>query len=86
MKQVRITTQGIVDGTIQNTVKTVEVDDNFDLRSDYYDYLTGTKAGANGNAVPGAMIGENTYVRFADVIDIEVVEIKVEEVTADGEN
>lgn len=83
MKQVRITTQGIVDGTIQNTVKTVEVNDNFDLRSDYYDYLTGIKSGSNGNAVPGAMIGENTYVRFADVIDIEVVE--VEEVAVDGD-
>lgn len=86
MKQVLITTQGLENGQLQNKLKTVEVDDSFDLRADYFDYLTGAKSGPNGNAVMGAMIGNNTYVRFADVIDIEVVEIKVEDVTADGEN
>lgn len=73
MKQVLITTQGLTDGMVKNIVKTVEVDDSFDLRSDYFDYLTGAKSGPNGNAVMGAMIGNNTYVRFADVIDIEVI-------------
>lgn len=81
MKQVLITTQGLENGQLQNKVKKVEVDDSFDLRADYFDYLTGAKSGPNGNAVMGAMIGNNTYVRFADVIDIEVVE--VEEVIAD---
>ncbi len=83
MKQVLITTQGLENGQLQNKLKTVEVDDSFDLRSDYFDYLTGAKSGPNGNAVMGAMIGNNTYVRFADVIDIEVVE--VEEVAIDGD-
>lgn len=73
MKEVLITTQGLENGMVKNMVKTVEVDDSFDLRSDYFDYLTGAKSGPNGNAVMGAMIGNNTYVRFADVIDIEVI-------------
>lgn len=73
MKKVLITTQGLADGMVKNKVKIVEVDDSFDLRADYFDYLTGAKSGPNGNAVMGAMIGNNTYVRFADVIDIEVV-------------
>lgn len=73
MKKVLITTQGLENGIVKNMVKTVEVDDSFDLRSDYFDYLTGAKSGPNGNAVMGAMIGNNTYVRFADVIDIEVI-------------
>lgn len=73
MKKVLITTQGLENGMVKNMVKTVEVDDSFDLRSDYFDYLTGAKSGPNGNAVMGAMIGNNTYVRFADVIDIEVI-------------
>lgn len=80
MKKVLITTQGLADGMVKNIVKTVEVDDSFDLRSDYFDYLTGAKSGPNGNAVMGAMIGNNTYVRFADVIDIEVIYIKDESV------
>lgn len=73
MKQVLITTQGLENGQLQNKLKKVEVEDSFDLRADYFDYLTGAKSGPNGNAVMGAMIGNNTYVRFADVIDIEVV-------------
>lgn len=73
-KKVIITSQDVVDGKAHNKEKEVIVDDSFDLREDYFDYLTGTKTDPQGNAVMGAMIGENNYFRFSDVIDIQVVE------------
>lgn len=49
--------------------------DSFNLKEDYFDFQTGVKTGAHGNSVLGAMIGENHYVRFSDVIDIRVEEL-----------
>lgn len=77
-KKVSITTQGLVDGKQSNVIKEITVDDDFELFDDYYAYQIGAKADPNGNAVLGAMIGKNHYVRFSDVIDISVDDIKGE--------
>ena len=77
-KKVSITTQGLVDGRSSNIVKEIIVDDDFELFDDYYAYQIGAKADPNGNAVLGAMIGKNHYVRFSDVIDIRVDDIEGE--------
>lgn len=54
--------------------------DKFNLKEDYFDYQVGIKKDPNGNAVMGAMIGPNHYVRFSDVINIAVEPInEVEE-------
>lgn len=78
-KKVSITTQGIIDGRSSNIVKEIIVDDDFELFDDYYAYQIGAKTDPNGNAVQGAMIGPNHYIRFVDVIDISV-EIIPEEI------
>lgn len=70
-KKVIITTQKVVDGHSSERQEEVIVDD-FDLREDFYDYLSGVKKDPNGNAVMGGMIGANKYVRFAEVVDITV--------------
>ncbi len=77
-KKVSITTQGIIDGRSSNITKEIIVDDDFELFDDYYAYQIGAKADPNGNAVLGAMIGKNHYVRFSDVIDISVDDIEGE--------
>lgn len=73
-KKVIITTQKVVDGHSSERQEEVIVDD-FDLREDFYDYLSGAKKDPNGNAVMGGMIGANKYVRFAEVVDISVIKI-----------
>lgn len=70
-KKVIITTQKVVDGHSSERQEEVIVDD-FGLREDFYDYLSGVKKDPNGNAVMGGMIGANKYVRFAEVVDITV--------------
>ena len=77
-RKVSITTQGIIDGRSSNVVKEIIVDDDFELFDDYYAYQVGVKSDPNGNAVLGAMIGKNHYVRFSDVIDISVNDIEGE--------
>lgn len=72
-KKVTIIQQQTIDGRASERIESVIVDD-FDLREDYYDYLTGIKKDPNGNAVMGAMIGNVKYVRFSEVIDIHVEE------------
>ncbi len=52
----------------------ITVDNSFDLYDNYYAYVLGEKTDANGNQVHSAMIGKNKLVRFADVVDIEVIE------------
>lgn len=73
-KKVTIIQQQTIDGRASERVESVNVDD-FDLREDYYDYLTGLKKDPNNNAVMGAMIGNEKYVRFSEVIDIQVEDI-----------
>lgn len=73
-KKVTIIQQQTIDGRASERVESVIVDD-FDLREDYYDYLTGLKKDPNNNAVMGAMIGNEKYVRFSEVIDIKVEDI-----------
>lgn len=72
-KKVIITTQKVVNGHSSEKQEEVIVED-FDLREDFYDYLSGVKKDPNGNAVMGGMIGANKYVRFAEVVDITVEE------------
>ncbi len=74
-KKVIITTQKVVNGHSSEKQEEVIVED-FDLREDFYDYLSGVKKDPNGNAVMGGMIGANKYVRFAEVVDITVEEEK----------
>ncbi len=52
------------------------VADDFDLKTDYYDYLTGKIKDSNGNIIPGVLIGENNYIRLIDVVEIKVDEVK----------
>lgn len=80
-KKVIITTQGIVDGRSSNVAKEIIVGDDFELFDDYYAYQIGDKADPNGNAVLGAMIGDNYYARFSDVIDISVENMPEEDET-----
>lgn len=61
-------------GMSYHATESVVVDDSFDLYEDYYAYVIGDKKDANGNQVYSAMIGKNRLVRFADVVDIEVLE------------
>jgi len=65
--------------TMQNKEPEEILVDEFNLKTDYYDYVLGNVKDANGNQVQGVMIGENKYVRL-----LEVVEIKVEDVELDG--
>lgn len=51
----------------------IEVED-FNLKSDYYDYVLGTVKDPHGNLIQGVMIGDNRYVRIIDVVDIRVEE------------
>lgn len=74
-KKVKISTQKVVNGHSTETVEEVIVD-NFNLREDFYDYLSGVKKDPNGNSVMGAMIGENKYVRFSEVVDISVEDME----------
>lgn len=61
----------------------IEVED-FNLKSDYYDYVLGTVKDPHGNLIQGVMIGDNRYVRIIDVVDIRVEDTpKEEEVIAD---
>lgn len=57
----------------------ITVDSSFDLYDNYYAYVIGEKKDANGNQVFSAMIGKNKLVRFADVVDIEVVDTEIVE-------
>lgn len=77
-KKVSVKTQGVIDGRTSNVIKEIIVGDDFELYDDYYSYQIGAKTDPNGNAVQGAMIGPNHYIRFVDVIDISVEEIATE--------
>lgn len=50
--------------------------DDFDLKTDYYDYLTGKIKDSNGNVIPGVLIGENNYIRLIDVVEIKVEDVE----------
>lgn len=76
-QKVTIIQQKTENGAASERVDTVIVE-NFDLKEDYYDYLTGVKKDPNNNAVMGAMIGNSKYVRFSEVIDISVEGIEEE--------
>ena len=43
---------------MQNEPLEIMVDD-FDLKTDYYEYLTGKIKDSNGNIIPGVLIGKN---------------------------
>ncbi len=60
---------------MQNEPLEIMVDD-FDLKTDYYDYLTGKIKDSNGNVIPGVLIGENNYIRLIDVVEIKVEDVK----------
>ena len=60
---------------MQNEPLEIMIDD-FDLKTDYYDYLTGKIKDSNGNVIPGVLIGENNYIRLIDVVEIKVDEVK----------
>lgn len=77
MKKVKIIRQVIAEetGMSFHKTETISVDGSFDLHNDYYAYVLGNKTDANGNQVYSAMIGKNKLVRFADVVDIEVIEV-----------
>ena len=49
---------------------------DFDLKTDYYDYLTGKIKDSNGNVIPGVLIGENNYIRLIDVVEIAVEDVE----------
>lgn len=59
---------------MQNEPLEIMVDD-FDLKTDYYDYLTGKIKDSNGNIIPGVLIGENNYIRLIDVVEIKVEDV-----------
>lgn len=64
--------------------ETIEVED-FNLKSDYYDYVLGNVKDPHGNLIQGVMIGDNRYVRIIDVVDIRVDDaLEEEEVIVDG--
>lgn len=50
--------------------------DEFDLKTDYYDYLTGKIKDSNGNVIPGVLIGKNNYIRLIDVVEIKVEDVE----------
>lgn len=50
--------------------------DEFNLKEDYYDYLTGKIKDSNGNIIPGVLIGENNYIRLIDVVEIKVEDVE----------
>lgn len=60
---------------MQNEPLEITVDD-FDLKTDYYDYLTGKIKDSNGNVIPGVLIGENNYIRLIDVVEIKVEDVE----------
>ena len=60
---------------IQNEPLEIMVDD-FNLKTDYYDYLTGKIKDSNGNVIPGVLIGENNYIRLIDVVEIKVEDVE----------
>lgn len=60
---------------MQNEPLEITVDD-FNLKTDYYDYLTGEIKDSNGNIIPGVLIGENNYIRLIDVVEIKVEDVE----------
>ena len=60
---------------MQNEPLEIMVND-FDLKTDYYDYLTCEIKDSNGNIIPGVLIGENNYIRLIDVVEIKVEDVK----------
>lgn len=60
---------------MQNEPLEIMVDD-FDLKADYYDYLTGEIKDSNGNVIPGVLIGKNNYIRLIDVVEIKVEDVE----------
>lgn len=60
---------------MQNEPLEIMVDD-FNLKTDYYDYLTGRIKDLNGNIIPGVLIGENNYIRLIDVVEIKVEDVE----------
>lgn len=60
---------------MQNEPLEIMVDD-FDLKVDYYDYLTGEIKDSNGNIIPGVLIGKNNYIRLIDVVEIKVEDVE----------
>lgn len=60
---------------MQNEPLEIMVDD-FNLKTDYYDYLTGKIKDSNGNIIPGVLIGENNYIRLIDVVEIKVEDVE----------
>ena len=60
---------------MQNEPLEITVDD-FDLKTDYYDYLIGEIKDSNGNVIPGVLIGKNNYIRLIDVVEIAVEDVK----------
>lgn len=54
--------------------------EEFDLKTDFYDYVLGNVKDPNGNLIQGVLIGNKRYVRLIDVVDIDVVdEVEQEE-------
>lgn len=70
MKLVKVRLQGLMEEK-ELLIET----EKFNLKEDFFDYMNGTKTDKNGNAVLGAMIGNDVYVRFSDVINISVEDV-----------
>lgn len=60
---------------MQNEPLEITVDD-FDLKTNYYNYLTGEIKDSNGNIIPGVLIGKNNYIRLIDVVEIKVEDVE----------
>lgn len=60
---------------MQNEPLEIIVDD-FNLKTDYYDYLTGEIKDSNENIIPGVLIGKNNYIRLIDVVEIKVEDVE----------
>lgn len=60
--------------TLQNKEPEEIQVEEFDLKTDFYDYVLGNVKDPNGNLIQGVLIGNKRYVRLIDVVDIDVVE------------
>lgn len=63
----------------------IEVEE-FNLKTEYYDYVLGNIKDPHGNLIQGVMIGDNRYVRIIDVVDIRVEDLEGDVDGTDQEN
>lgn len=50
--------------------------ENYNLSTDYFDFVLGNVKDPNNNLVQGVLIGPNRYVRIIDVVDIKVEDLE----------